>query len=616
MQYRPLSDYGLIGDMRTAALVARDGSIDWACFPRFDSPSVFARILDRDRGGFFSVAPVEGRPLAQRYEPGTNVLETAFSTPGGELRVTDFMPVLEWNEQLASHHEIHRTLEARGGPVEVEVRLRPAFDYGRSRSGFMERKFGILATDHWDHALTLAVEGGADWRVDGEAGEAVARLRLEPGQVRCLILRHDDDEVHPCERYESPGKLAATRAFWREWSRGIDYQGPYRELVERSALALKLLFYAPSGAVVAAPTTSLPEGLGGVRNWDYRFSWLRDSTFTLQALQAIGKFEELDRYMTFLKKVCRRSGDPLQILFGIGGERELPEVELAHLEGYAGSAPVRIGNGAVHQYQLDVYGEVMDAIHIWRRHFEMTEGIWELVRRLAESVVRIWREPDDGVWEVRDGPRHFVFSKVMAWLALRRAVAVVEDLGLDHDISRWRAAMAEIRAEVLELGWNDERGTFVQHYDTDRTDAANVVLALVRFLPPDDPRIAGTLDRIRSELGHSSGFIHRYRTPDGLPGGEGAFWVSTFQMAQALARTGRRDEGVELFERVITRAGPLGLLSEVIDPDTGTLLGNYPQAFSHIGLINAAHVLARTDPGAGASPPDHPFTSAFQAPGS
>lgn len=594
MSYKPLRDYGIIGDMRTAALVGRDGSIDWTCFPRFDSASVFARILDHGRGGHWSVAPTARAESSQRYESGTNVLETRFSTGGGELRVTDFMPVLEWDEQFASHHEIHRVLEARGEPLEVEVVFRPRFDYGRLPADFRIRKYGVLATDEHRETLTLSTEDPVAWDTDGEEGGVTARFRLAPGQTRHLVLRYDDDEVYPCARYDTAGKLARTRTFWRDWSACIDYEGPYRELVERSALVLKLLFYAPTGAMVAAPTTSLPERLGGVRNWDYRFSWLRDSTFTLHALHAMGKYEELDRYMTFLKKVCRRSADPLQVLFGIGGERDVPEVELPHLEGYMGSAPVRAGNGAYTQYQLDVYGEVMDAIHIWRRNFEMTEGVWELVRRIAESVVRIWRDPDEGVWEVRDEPRHFVFSKVMAWVALHRAVAVVDDLGLDHDTSRWQAVMADIRREVLELGWNEELQTFVQHYDARVTDAANVVIPLVRFLPPDDPRVLGTLRRIQSELGHPSGFIYRYHAPDGLPEGEGAFWVSTFQMAQALARAGHREEAVEVFEDVIEHASPLGLLSEEIDPDTGTLLGNYPQAFSHIGLINAAHVLART----------------------
>ena len=600
MSYKPLGEYGLIGDMRTAALVSRDGSIDWSCFPRFDSPSVFARILDHKRGGFWSIAPTGRFQSSHEYEAGTNVLVTRFDSGSGELLLTDFMPALEWNEQLASHHEIHRRLEARGGPVDIETRFQPRFDYASSRSTFKRRKFGILATDGHDEVLTVATNRPVDWEIGEKATEARASFRLEPGKACWFVLRYDDDEVWPCERYESWKKLKHTRSFWLSWLEGIRYTGPYRSLVERSALTLKMLFYAPTGAIVAAPTTSLPEEIGGVRNWDYRYSWLRDSTFTLFGLDALGKFEELDRYMGFLKKVCRRGDDPLQILFGIGGELELPESELPHLEGYRASSPVRIGNSAADQFQLDVYGEVMDAIHIWRRRYDMTEGIWELCKRLADGAMRLWREPDAGVWELRGRRHHFVFSKVMCWVAMNRAIRLVEELGIDFDVSEWRSCQDEIRLDVLERGWNEGRQTFVQHYDTDRTDAANIVLSIVRFLPHNDPRVLATLDRIREELGHPSGLLYRYRTPDGLPGGEGAFCVITFQMAQALALAGRHEQAEELFETVIGYASPLGLFSEEIDPDTGELLGNYPQAFSHIGLINAAHVLARTRPGSAA----------------
>lgn len=592
--YRALSEYGIIGDMRTAALVSVDGSIDWCCLPRFDSPSVFGRLLDRRRGGFWSVHPSGPFRSSAAYEPGTNILTTRFETAGGDLEVLDFMPALEWDRQLASHHEIHRRLRAVRGPVEVEVRLAPRFDYGRLAPRFDPRRHGLLASDGNGEVLTVAGDRPLDWEVVD--GEARATLRLEPGERCWLVLRYDDDEVWSPERYESEKKLLRTRGFWIDWVSGIRYQGRYREQVERSALALKLLFYAPTGAIVAAPTTSLPEEIGGGRNWDYRYSWLRDSTYALFGLYALGKFEELDRYMAYLKKVCRRESEHLQIMYGIGGEMRLPERELPHLEGYRGSRPVRVGNAAVHQFQLDVYGEVMDSVHIWRRRYPMTEGMWSLCRRLVAEVMANWRRPDLGLWEFRTEPRHFVFSKVMCWVAMDRAIRAAEELDLPADLPAWRRCRKEIRQEVLERGWSAERQAFVQHYDTDRLDAANLLLGAVRFLPHDDPRLLATIDRVVRELGHPSGLLYRYRTEDGLSGGEGAFCMNAFHLSQALALSGRHERAAEVFESVLSYASPLGLLSEEIDPETGELLGNYPQAFSHIGLINAAHVLARTRP--------------------
>lgn len=581
--------------MRTAALVGRDGSIDWCCFPRFDSPSVFARLLDARRGGCWSIAPADpdGWSSSQAYEDGTNVLVTRFEGPDGVVRVVDFMPALEWNRRLPIHHEIHRRIEVEEGRVEVEVRLRPRFDYARRRPRFRRRGHGLLASDGRDDVLTVSGVAGEAWTIVDDGGEARVRGVLEAGEDRTLVLRWDDDEVWAPEEYRSARKLRATRRFWTGWSEEIAYRGEYRDLVERSALTLKLLFYAPSGAVVAAPTTSLPEDPGGSRNWDYRFSWLRDSTYALFALHALGKFDELDRYMVYLKKVCRLEADHMQIMFGVDGERDLEELELDHLEGYRGSRPVRVGNAAARQFQLDIYGEVLDSIHIWRKNHRMTEGMWELCRRLATHVCDRWRDPDHGVWEMRARPRHFVFSKVMAWVALDRAVRIAEDLGLDGDVERWRDEREAVREDVLEKGWSEARDAFVQHYETDRMDAANLVLPLVRFLPADDRRVQATVDRIREELASPAGLVHRYRLDDGLAGGEGAFWVSSFQLAQALALGGRQQEAVDVFEECIRHAGPLGLFSEQVDPDTGEMLGNFPQAFTHIGLVNAAYVIAR-----------------------
>lgn len=583
--------------MRTAALVSRGGSIDWCCLPRFDSPSVFARILDRERGGYWRVGPADGTDGMPRYEPGTNVLTTRFVTETGVLQLTDFMPCLEWDRQLASHHEIHRRLRCEAGEVEVEVEFQPRFDYGLHAADFQQRRFGLYAFDRHDEVVTIATDFAGEWRIDERSATARLTGRLGSGDSCWLVLRYDDDEVWPPERYEGDAKLERTRSFWRAWSDDLRYEGDYEEAVERSALALKLLFYAPTGAAVAAPTTSLPEEIGGVRNWDYRYSWLRDSTYTLFGLHALGKFEELERYMLFLKKICRRRNDHLQIMFGIRGEKKLDERVLEHLEGYRGSRPVRVGNAAYDQFQLDVYGEVIDSVHIWRRYGEMTEGMWSLTRSLVEEVIRLWRLPDLGVWEFRTGPKHFVFSKVMAWVALDRAIRAAEELDLPGDVDRWRAEREEIRAEVLEKGWNEARQTFVQHYDTDRVDAANLLFGMLRFLPHEDPRVRATIERVIADLRHDeSGLVYRYRTDDGLPGAEGCFVVNTFHLSQALALIGEYDRAVEVFERTLAYASPLGLLSEEIEPETGDLLGNFPQAFSHIGLINAAHVLSRCEP--------------------
>ncbi len=610
MPYLPLSDYSLIGDMRTAALVSRSGSIDWACFPRFDAPSVFARLLDHEVGGHYAIRPARtGWSSSQRYEQGTNVLMTQFGRDGARLELLDFMPV-DARKTSRGFGEIHRRLEATGADIEVELSFRPRFDYGRRTARIRSRRHGLIASDGENHAMALATDVPVQWRVDPERGEAVARFVLARGSRAWIVIRHDDDEVWPIEDYRSREHLNATRTWWLDWSAGLRYEGAYRGMVERSALLLKLLVYAPTGAIVAAPTTSLPEEIGGERNWDYRYTWLRDSTFTLFALHALGKFGELDGYMDYLKRVCRKESEFLQIMYGVGGELMLHEEILSHLEGYRRSAPVRIGNGAAEQIQTDVYGEVMDSIHIWRRRRPMTEGTWELVVRLADWVAANWRRPDSGPWEVRTEPRHFVFSKLMCWVALDRAVRAAEDLGTESglfsstgaDVDRWRTERERVRADILEHGWNQEVGAFVQSYGSTDLDAANLVIPFVRFLPADDPRVVSTVDRIRRPLEEgglsdaNTGLVYRYRSEDGLAdagAGEGAFAVNTFQLAQVLALQGRIDEAVEVFESVLERASPTGLLAEEIDPESGELLGNYPQAYSHIGLINAAHVISR-----------------------
>lgn len=592
-KYKPISDYGVIGDMRTAALVGLDGSIDWCCFPRFDSASLFAAILDHEKGGRFRIEPTAPYTSTQRYLPATNILVTAFHTDqGGVVEVTDFMPSLERGRELSAYHEIHRRVECTRGSVEVEILFEPRFDYGLSSVDLRARRHGVLASDLEDEAVALSSLEDLWWVIDLDRRRATARLRLTAGESAWVVLRYDDDEVHPVDSYESQAKLDATAQFWDEWVSRIQYSGPYRAEVERSALVLKLLFYAPTGAVVAAATASLPEELGGVRNWDYRFCWLRDASFTLYALHVLGQYDEADRFMDYLKRVTRKSTEHLQIMYGIGGERDLTERTLDHFEGYRGSSPVRIGNGAYDQLQLDVYGEVLDTAFLWHHNNSMTEGLWALLTDLADWVAANWRRKDSGIWEVRAGVQHYVYSKVMCWVALDRAIQMAERLDLPGDIARWKAERDAIHAEVMEKGWSETKQSFVQYYGTDALDASNLLIPVVRFLPRDHPRVRSTIEATIRELTTANQeLVYRYINPDGLPGSEGVFSICTFWLADALLLTGDTERGERIFKRMLRHANHVGLYSEELDPETGEFLGNIPQAFTHIALINTAHIL-------------------------
>ncbi|HEX6940843.1 MAG TPA: glycoside hydrolase family 15 protein [Longimicrobiales bacterium] len=593
-RYKPISDYAIIGDMRTAALVGLDGSIDWCCFPRFDSPSVFAAILDRDAGGRFRIAPTARYTSTQRYLPATNILVTEFHTDhGGVVELTDFMPAGERTYELVAPHEIHRRIECKRGEVEIEIHFEPRFGYGASPVYLLPRRNGLLATDREREALALAAPDSIWWELDEANACARARLRVRPGEALWIVLRYDDDEVHPVAAYESQARLDATAAFWDRWVSRIRYHGPYRAQVERSALVLKLLFYDPTGAVVAAPTTSLPEEIGGVRNWDYRFTWLRDASFTLYALHVLGQYDEENRFMDYLKRVARKSADHLQIMYGIGGERVLTEQELPHLEGYRGSRPVRIGNGAYDQLQLDVYGEILETAYLWHENHPMTEGLWSLLAGLADWVADNWRRKDSSIWEVRAGLQHYVFSKVMCWVALDRAIKLAERLALPGALDRWRRERDAIHEEVTREGWSEAKQAFVQYYGTDALDAANLQIGIVGFLPRDHPRVKSTIEATLRELtSDDQELVYRYVNPDGLPGGEGVFSICTFWLADALILSGDVERGERIFQRMLRHANHVGLYSEEIDPRTGEFLGNFPQAFTHIALINTAHFLA------------------------
>ena len=589
--YAPISAYGVIGDMRTAALVGLNGSIDWCCFPDFPSPSTFAAILDADRGGRFQIAPARKYTSEQRYLPATNVLVTAFHDGSGIVELTDFMPVGS-DGRRGSFAEIHRKVSCTRGQMDIVVCFSPGFDYAIAPARLIPRRNGLLATDDESKAGALSAPPDLWWDLSGSG--ATAKLRLSAGESAWFVFRYDDDEVLPLDAYRSGQRLEETIAFWDRWVAKLKYDGAHRAVVQRSALALKLLCYEPTGAIIAAPTTSLPEEIGGTRNWDYRFIWLRDASFTLDALQGLGQYGEASAFMAFLRRVTRKATDAhLQIMYGVDGSRNLPETTLPHLSGYRNSAPVRIGNGAVNQLQLDVYGEILATAYTWSRTSAIGEGTWWSLSRLVDWVAVHWREPDSGIWEVRANAEHYVMSKVMCWVALDRGVRMAREFDLAADIPRWEGARDAVFAEVMERGWSERRKSFVQFYGTEALDAANLIIPIVGFLPPDHPRVKCTIEAILSDLtSEDRELVYRYRNDDGLPGTEGVFSICTFWMAQALVLTGEAEKGERIFCRMLKHANHVGLYSEELDPRTGSFAGNFPQGLTHIALINCALALA------------------------
>ena len=583
-----IEQYALIGDTQTAALVGDDGSIDWLCVPRFDSDACFAALLGDERNGRWLIGPAAGGRAARRqYRDGTLVLETEFDTPEGTVRVIDCMPIRDRTIDIV------RVVEGVSGAVPMKVELWVRFDYG--------------AVVPWvrriDHSLLMI------------AGPNALQLQT-PLRLKGHDMRHDAEFVvragdkipfvltwYPSHHREVPARIEATRAlgrttaWWQDWSRRSTYEGEHADVVQRSLVTLKALTYAPTGGIVAAPTTSLPEWPGGVRNWDYRYCWLRDSTFTLYSLTRAGYTREAVAWRDWLLRAV--AGDPanLQIMYGPAGERRLTEYEVDWLPGYEGSRPVRIGNAASQQFQLDVYGEVFDSLH-HTRQIEVQEdpNAWALQLAILEYLEGAWRDPDEGIWEVRGGRHDFTHSKVMAWVAFDRAVQAVERFGLDGPVDRWRAAADEVHREVCERGFDAERNTFTQSYGSTSLDASTLMIPLVGFLPPDDPRVAGTVEAIERELVFD-GFVARYDSSegvDGLPAGEGAFLPCSFWLADNLCMVGRRDDGVALFERLLGLTNDVGLLSEEYDPASGRMVGNFPQAFTHVSLVNTAANLSRT----------------------
>ena len=594
--YLPIAEHGLIGDLHSVALVGTDATIDWYCCPRFDSPSVFASILDAQRGGCYRLAPAdEGWTSKQLYFPDTNVLITRFLTPDGVGEVQDFMPVRHTIDDEHRQRVVRRVVAVRG-QVRFELECSPRFDYGRADHTVEAHEHGVLFRSA-DCALALETETPLRSR----DGTARASFNLSQGESATFVLEHvvGAYQPHGHSAAETRRLAEATVAFWRRWLSQSRYTGRWREMVHRSALTLKLLTYQPTGAIVAAATTSLPEQIGGERNWDYRHTWIRDAAFSLFALLRLGFAEEAEAFMGWLSerfRDCRvRESGPLQIMYGIDGRAELPEELLPHLEGYRGSAPVRIGNAAATQLQLDIYGALIDSVYLYNKHgMPIYHDNWLDLAQIVEWLTEHWDQADEGIWETRGGRQHFTHSRLMCWVALERAVRIARQRGLPGDIVAWMAARDEIYRQIMSRGWRERRGAFVQHYDTDVLDASILLMPLVKFISPTDPRWLSTLDVIGQEL-VSDSLVSRYNpaaSPDGLLGEEGTFSMCTFWYVEALARAGRIDEARLAFEKMLTYANHLGLYAEEIGP-TGEQLGNFPQAFTHLALISAATNLDR-----------------------
>ena len=603
--YPGIGSHGIIGNLRTAALIALDGSIDWYCLPRFDSPSVFGELLDRKKGGRFRIAPAGGNYVQQQYYwPSTNVLVTRFRSSQGAAEITDFMPM----DDAAGRDRcrLFRHVQAVRGSVSLRLECQPAFNYGRdSHQIRLSRQGAVFASPSLSLALSTSL------LLDRVGNGLVADFTLAEGEARSFLLQiptPGGQAVPPMANGEAEAALTDTLSYWQKWISKSNYRGRWREMVNRSALTLELMVYEPTGAIVAAPTCSLPERIGGERNWDYRCSWIRDSAFTIYSLLRVGLTDEADRFMTWLQTLCSQAaeaGGALQTLYGIDGREKLSEETLRHWEGYQDSRPVRIGNAAYRQLQLDIYGELMDAVYLYNKYgTPISFDFWRDLRRLVDWVCDHWQDRDDGIWEVRGGRQHFVYSKMMCWVAIDRALRLAAKRSFPGDLHRWRIHRDRIYEQVLRKGWDARRGSFVQHYGARTLDAACLTMPLVFFMSPTDPKMTRTLDAIGSPISKGGllgdGGVYRYNaqeTPDGLRGGEGTFNMCGFWLVEALTRAGRTDpvrllQAQLLFEKMLGQANHLGLYSEEAGPG-GDALGNFPQALAHLSMISAAFNLDR-----------------------
>ncbi|MBI1789618.1 MAG: glycoside hydrolase family 15 protein [Acidobacteria bacterium] len=612
MPYQPIEDYGIVGNLRTVALVGKNGSIDWFCFPHFDSPSVFAAILDARKGGCFRICPTsEEVTRKQLYWPDTNVLITRFLSPEGVGEIIDYMPIGA-PRGSQGYHGLIRLVKAVRGSMAFHVQCHPAFNYGRD-----EHRTEIADGGAQFHSGPLHLALASDVPLQRDGSGVFAEFVLHEGQTTSFEL-HGLKEDGSRERIglsdqEADQLFRSTVGYWRHWIAKSTYRGRWREMVNRSALTLKLLTYEPTGAMVAAPTCSLPEGLGGSRNWDYRYTWIRDSAFMLYSLLRIGFTEEATQFMTFLDSRCHEMAPDgaLQVMYGIDGRHTLDEVILDHLEGYKGSYPVRVGNAAYQQLQLDIYGELMDALYLYNKYATpISYDLWFYLRRLTNWVCEHWRLKDEAIWEVRGGRRDFVHSKLMCWVAVDRALRLADKRSFPADRQRWVRVRDQIYETIMKRGWNPERRAFVQYYDGDALDASALLMPLMFFVSPTDPRMLQTIDAVNRSPQQgglvSDGLVFRYdveKTPDGLQGAEGTFNICTFWLVEALTRAGQHDAGWLqearlLFERMLGYANHLGLYAEQIGP-RGEALGNFPQALTHLALISAAFNLDRSLGGAG-----------------
>jgi GH15 family glucan-1,4-alpha-glucosidase len=606
--YAPIEDYGAIGNLRTVALVSRTGSIDWCCFPELDSPSAFAAILDHARGGRFRIAPAGADGVAhQRYLERTNILETSWQTDAGRLAVIDFMPLrgsIVGSIDAPSIPQIFRLVRSEGGPCDVDVEWSPRLDYARSRMRLERRNSAYVAHGGGQSIGLHGLPGDGRVEQDEDGGPVLrARFRVESGQTVPLLCWFGDEPAD-WKPADCDVLIRQTAESWREWSSAHDedevraFAGAWQPQLERSALALKLLTYPTTGAIAAAATTSLPEEIGGERNWDYRYTWIRDASFTAQALVSLGHRREAVGFLEWAENVAMQeegTENTLHLMYTLHGDHDIAERELAHFEGYRQSQPVRIGNKASEQFQLDIYGELLDAAYeLVRLGASIDDRLWRFLTWVADQACSRWQEPDYGIWEVRSEKQHFVYSKLMVWVALDRALRLARKLNRPADTARWRRTRAEVRASILEHGYDASRGAFVQAYGSTAFDAANLLIPLTGFLPAEDPRVQSTIDRYLDELTEND-LVFRYRTSqtqDGLSGDEGAFGLTTFWMIDALALSGRLDAACRMFENIARRANHVGLYSEELDPTSGMFLGNFPQAFTHIGFINSAVYLA------------------------
>ena len=604
MAYQPIENYGIIGDMHSVALVGINGSIDWFCFPHFDSPSVFGRILDARKGGYFQIASTKDAHQKQLYWPATNVLITRFLNPDGVGEVTDYMPVGAARERDGYHGIIRRVSVVRGS-LSFRVECQPAFDFVREPHR-MDILAGGVCFRTPDLQLGLATRIPLHPYENGVRAE----FTLNEGETTVFVLREISEDsgcglaIH---EQEEMALFRHTVHYWRDWLSRSTYTGRWREMVERSALVMKLLTFEPTGAFVAAPTCSLPEYIGGERNWDYRYTWIRDAAFTIYGFVRIGLTEEAGRFMDWLiNRIHEPNPDgSLQTVYRIDGGHDLDDKTLDHLDGYRGSRPVRVGNEACKQLQLDIYGELMDAAYLYNKYgTPISYNLWVGLRRLINWVCDNWRQKDEGIWEVRAGRRHFLYSKVMCWVAVDRGLRLADKRSFPADRDRWLKTRDEIYEEILTRGWNEEKQAFVQHYDSDALDAASLIMPLVFFMAPTDPRMLSTIDAINQSPQKgglvSSGLVYRYdvrRGLDGLTGDEGTFNICSFWLVEALTRAGQKDrrrleEARLMFEKMLTYANHLGLYSEETGP-SGEALGNFPQAFTHLALISAAFNLDR-----------------------